>query len=91
MPPAIPTRHIFSSQSLSFAHPFPPHSSLQEANNRISAINDRISAVAATAAQQSQLSTLQATVAKLAADQSARDAQVAQAMQRIYASIRSGS
>ena len=61
---------------------------LQEVNARITAINSRISSVAATAAQQSQLNALQSVVAKLAADQMARDASVTAAMKDIYSSIR---
>jgi hypothetical protein len=61
---------------------------LQEVNARITAINSRISSVAATAAQQSQLNALQSVVAKLAADQMARDASVSAAMKDIYSSIR---
>jgi hypothetical protein len=60
----------------------------QEANNRIAAINTRISSISATAAQQSQVNALQAVVAKLAADQRANDARVSAAMQDVYASIR---
>jgi hypothetical protein len=79
--------------TLSLLPPFPPptisHFSLpQEINNRISAINTRISSIAATAARQSELISLQAAVAKLTADQSARDASVSAAMKDIYTSIR---
>ena len=67
-------------------HSMPPLP--QEANNRIAAINTRISSISATAAQQSQVNALQAVVAKLAADQRANDARVSAAMQDVYASIR---